>query len=86
MIPLEQCRNIPKGCPTLDKVESSANKKLLKYEGLWFYITENQTEYCCIYSVELGKQIIWADTKNKALTLLNKHIKILKEVINDNNI
>lgn len=83
MRPIAECFDIPVSAPTMEKVGKSKSKKLFKYEGLHFFMTESKADGFKLFSIELGKQVSWGETKTKAMKILHKHIDELKELINE---
>jgi len=82
MIALCDCEKIPSSAPTIEKVGKSKSKKVLKLNGMYFFVAETKG-LTKIYSIDLGIKLLATHPKSHAMNCLVKRLHLVKEVIDD---
>jgi len=86
MIQIKKCNLIPKSAPELHMVEKSKSDKVIKMSSLWFFITDTKSSGSDIYSINMGIQIGWQQSKAHALNWTVSKLAELKKIISTEKI
>lgn len=82
---IDDCFDIPSSAPSIDKASKSKSKKVFKL-GLLYFFMRDTANGVWIYSIDLGKQLLWAQDKTKAMNLLVRRLDEVKDLVNEKSV